>query len=105
MENLKVQWVLNSEVMTAAPNYSFQKGDILTCVDVCPTKIQHGKYYRLQVDELKLDILRKVEVRGDEIYFYALNPEHQSENFTVHKSVIRDVFNRVMQVESVGRWL
>ena len=91
--------------MTTAPDYSFQKGDILTCIEVSPSKIEHGKFYRLVADTLKLDIIRKVEDRGDEVYFYALNPEHQSENFTVHKSVLNEVFTNVMKVVSIGRYL
>lgn len=105
MKNSTEKWVLNSDNMTIAPQYNFQKGDTLTCVDVCPTKIENGKFYRLVADTHKLDIMRKAEDRGDEVYFYALNPDHQSENFTVHKTVIHEVFSRVMQVESVGRIL
>lgn len=105
MKNSQTQWVLNSNNMTIAPDFNFQKGDTLTCVAVAPTKIENGKFYRLVADTHKLDIIRKAEDRGDEVYFYALNPQHQSENFTVHKSVLNEVFTSVMQVVSIGRYL
>lgn len=98
----QINWSLTSESMT---NDFFKQGDTLHCVQICPTEIQADKYYVLQLDNLNLDIVRKVEDRGDSFYFYSTNPKHQAENFTIHKDVISEIFDRVYLVTSIGRMM
>ena len=106
VNNSIVEWILDSDVMTNDDPKTLLKDDILSGKIINTDEIQNGRTYILFCREFdQMQIIRKIEDRGENLFLYVLNPERFDDNLMIPKSQMRNLFDKIIQVESYGRYM